>query len=155
MILRFTYPGTYQVLRAESSPNRSEKQSQTGVTAEVSPEMRTAKVSDAKHPSSVGAHEDLPDLTDDENGTLRDEPEKKKLQLKNPTGTDVLNDLPMQNAQQDQESDEPPSGTFNGDDERNDGLIQDESVNLRSPPRQPNGDWPEVRRCPPTLSETL
>ncbi len=55
------------------------------------------------------------------------------MQLKDPTGSDVLSDMPVQNGQQDQESDKPPSGTLNGEDERNDDLTQNESVNLRSP----------------------
>lgn len=64
---------------------------------------------------------------------MRDEPEKGRLQLKDSTGSHVLSDMPVQNGQQDQESGKTSSGTLNGEDERNDGFTQNESVNLRSP----------------------
>ncbi len=115
------------------SNHRPEDQSKIEVTPEVSPEMRTAISTDIRLSTSMESQGNLHDLPDDEDGCLCDEPEEGRLQLKDPTGSDVLSDMPVQNGQQDQESDKPPSGTLNGEDERNDGLTQNESVNLRSP----------------------
>nr|XP_055049769.1 uncharacterized protein LOC129435994 [Misgurnus anguillicaudatus] len=72
----------------------------------------------------------LPVMDQFSNDTTAIEPERENLQLKYLVGTDALNNLPVQNKQQDQGSVEPPSETLNEEDERGDGLIQDESVNL-------------------------
>lgn len=114
------------------SKHRPEKQSKPEVTTEVSTEMRSTTNTNIMHPFSVESQRNLPDLPDDEDRTLHDEPERETMQFKEPVGTDVLNNLPAQNKQQDQESVEPPSETLNQEDERSDGLIQDESVNLNT-----------------------
>ncbi len=106
--------------------------------------MRTAISTDIRLSTSMESQGNLPDLPDDEDGRLCDEPEEGRLQLKDPTGSDVLSDMPVQNGQQDQESDKPPSGTLNGEDERNDDLTQNESVNLRSPE---TAQWRLARVC--------
>lgn len=92
--------------------------------------MRTAISTDLRLSTSAESQGNLPD---DEDGCLGNEPEKRRLQLTDSTRSDVLSDMPVQSGQQDQESDKPPSGTLNGEDERNDGFTQDGSVNLRCP----------------------
>lgn len=59
------------------SNSRPQKQSSGGVTAEVSPEMRTAINTDPEQPTPVESQVNLPDLPDTGEGSPLDEPERE------------------------------------------------------------------------------
>ncbi|KAG1933335.1 interleukin-1 receptor accessory protein-like 1-A [Pimephales promelas] len=118
------------------SNSRPKEQSRGEVTARRCPEVRADNSADTEHPVLVEPQRDLLDLLDDEDECQRDGPEKRRLQLRDSTGFDVICDMPAQNGLQTQESDTSPSGTLNGENvsvenERTDGPTQNESVDLR------------------------
>lgn len=62
---------------------------------------------DTEHPVSKESQGNSPNRPDSVDGSPLDDPGVRSPLMKNPTGMDVLSDVPVQDEQQDQESDEP------------------------------------------------